>query len=266
MFYKLPNIGRRHNERRVRPSSWKLLYPSFAWHRKLAACSLLGLASAVINGQQATPGMTSHLRLQDSTHNQLPLSYLVEHSAIIFAGQVINTERSYAQSWITVRFDVTTGIRGAPPGIFVAKFIEDGPGSFPLRPGERVVAFLNARNAYGLTSFFAKNCGIFERSGADRLDLRRLQQCPGPGKIPAMLSPAPSKLWPDLQILTTAIPYTVSLAPNEERLAPSQLLKVLPASSTSMETGQFLSTISEIARSPTSEPYAIDRRDLPGFQ
>jgi hypothetical protein len=265
VFHKLRSILRKHNDRFACRGSGTPP-PPLDWVQRLVTCVLLAFACFTAGAQQFSPDISSGFRQQDWLSEQSSLSYIVKHSDIIFSGQVLRIERDTGQNFVTVEFKVAAGIRGAAPGFFTAKFVEDSPGSFPLRPDERLVAFLRGRNAYGLTSVSAKNCGIFDRSGADRIDIRRLQLCPGAAGVPSALSPEPPVRQPDVRVLPRRKGYTESSTLNEEGLAPSRLLKASARDLTSMDTGQFLSMISDMARSPMSEPYANYRRDPAGLR
>jgi hypothetical protein len=108
------------------------------------------------------------------------LRQLVQLSDVIFSGQAVSIDRLPAHGLhgsIAVTLRVETAVRGVASGTFVARFLEGSPGSFPVQPGERLVLFLHAPNAARLTSLAAGGCGIMDRTGGDRVDLRRLQLC-----------------------------------------------------------------------------------------
>ncbi len=139
--------------------------------RIVALCLIFSAASA----RSQTP-----VTWVDTTANPYEnrLRQLVGDSAVIFSGQLLSLDRQPGPpAWTTAHFRVETAVKGAAEGLLEANFLVDAPGSFPMQPGERVVLFMHAPNAAGLTSLTAGGCGALERMGGDHVDLRRLQLC-----------------------------------------------------------------------------------------
>ncbi len=215
---------------------------------RFVAVTIFSVASALLLGAQES--IQSITFLTKSNGVQAPLSALVSRSEIIFSGTVVSVERKSVQNWTMVRFSVETCIRGCEPGLFEANFVESLPGAFPLRSGERVIAFLHGRNAAGLTSFVANGCGLFRRTGGDRVDLGRLQLCPALRLPSLLISPEPRAVWQDRNVLpgksdTVALSSIGGRAP----LRAGQLSTLLQGGAT-MDARDFLSLLSNLVGEP----------------
>jgi hypothetical protein len=128
----------------------------------------------------AAADFANQVKGRPAANTNQSIRQLVQLSDVILSGQVLSVDRDAAQGLlgaITVTLRVETAVRGVASGSFVARFLEDSPGSFTAHPDERLVLFLHAPNATRLTSLVAGGCGILERTGGDRVDLRRLQLC-----------------------------------------------------------------------------------------
>ena len=212
---------------------------------RFVAATIFSVASALL--LVAQDSIQSITFRTESNGVQAPLSALVSRSEIIFSGTVVSVERKSVQNWTMVRFSVETCIRGCEPGLFEANFVESLPGAFPLRPGERVIAFLHGRNAAGLTSFVANGCGLFRRTGGDRVDLGRLQLCPALRLPSLLILPEPRAVWQDRngKSDTAALSSGGGRAP----LRAEQLSTLLQGGAT-MDACDFLSLLSTLIGEP----------------
>jgi hypothetical protein len=232
--------------------------------RMLTTSVLLVIAAFALAAQEPSPSRASFERPQDQTDIPPQLAALVQRAAVIFSGQVTGIGRRPAEGSIQVRFNVTRGIRGTAPGVFEANFLESSPGAFSLHPGEQVVAFLHERNAAGLTSFVASNCGLFERTGADRVDLRRLRLCPSSPVLPFGSLPEPVVFWPDPRNFLPEQAPSGAFSPIIRRvLPPVRPVAASLGSVTTMNTSDFVRLISQIADESPTGP-AIPQHSDPG--
>ena len=260
--------ARKHNRRwdshfcaafgRATSTRRKALLGLPSWRQRIALLLFFLAAVAFLGAQEPRPLPIGVFDQEDPQRGQFRLAALLDRSAIIFAGQVMNVDRSSNHAWMSVRFNVTTGVKGVPPDIFEAKFIEAMPGTIPLFAEENLAAFLHASNAAGLTSFVANNCGLYQRAGADRVSLRRLQLWPAAPSLSFASLPEPVAFWPDpSKFFPEQFPSVLS-SPVEE----DPLRLYVPAISTpvvdTMDTSSFLGLLFVLANSkrPAANPRA----------
>lgn len=165
-------------------------------HRALLGLFVLIAHGSLLQAAEPVPVAGRLIKGFDQRIRAPHLASLVDRSPVIFSGTVLSIIHTPNQNWVAVDFNVEAGIRGTVPGHFQARFTTAFLDSFPLRTGERLVVFLHLRNAAGFTSFVLGGCGIYERTGADHVDLRRLQFCPQPSVIPSTSLPEPVTFWP----------------------------------------------------------------------
>jgi hypothetical protein len=160
----------------------------------------------------------------DATEDRL--RWLVQHSGVIFAGQVVGINRSLGTGWVEVTFRVDSALRGVRPGPFQVKSLESAPGSFPLRPGEQIVIFLHTPNQQKTSSIVGGICGLLPSASAGKTDMRGLRFCT-PQLTPEAIRPHPGMQPADLQ---RAIPLTeppAILSAESSSIATSDLLLLL---------------------------------------